>query len=134
MSSVTSNDSIPDGNCVKMMQFMTQHPTQSRDPTKASLAIVHDGANIQRVALLVRNTDKWYRIIERIATASPEVLDINECDPDMASKYNTLTETMNEFFYQAFNILDRDWVNYQSICQDPTKFNIQGSSFNLHKY
>ena len=76
---------------------MTQHLTQSWDPTKAALAIVHYGANTQRVTL-VRNTDKWYRIVERIAAASPEVLDINECDPDMAPKYNTLTETMSEFF------------------------------------
>ena len=90
---------------------MTQHLTQSQDPTKASLAIVHDGANIQSVTLLVRNTNKWYRIIERIAGASPEVLVVNDCNPNRAPKYKALTETMNEFFGQAFDILDRDWVN-----------------------
>ena len=60
MSMSGSDDYVPKGNCVKMMRFMMQHPMQSHDPTRASLAIVHDGMNFQRVVLLARNTDKWY--------------------------------------------------------------------------
>ena len=110
MSSVTSCDEyIPEGNCVKMMQFMTQHPTQSREPKKASIAIVHDGANIQRVALLVHNSEKWYRIIERNAAACPDILYADDCHPMRTAKFTALSLTFDEFFSQAIEILEEEW-------------------------
>ena len=47
MSMSGSDDYVPEVNCVSMMRFMMQYAMQSYDPTGASLALVHDGMNIQ---------------------------------------------------------------------------------------
>ena len=135
MSSVTSSDeNIPDGNCIRMMRFMTQHPTQSHNPKKASITIVHNGANIQRVSLLVCNSEKWYRIIERNAAVCPEILYPTDCHPMRRIKFIVLIETLDGIFCEVTDILEEEWGDVQSIHLNPLRFNVQGCSINIHKH
>ena len=135
MSSVASSDeNIPDRNCIRMMRFMTQHPTQSHDPKKALIAIVHDAVNIKRVALLVSNSEKRYRIIERNAAAFPESLYATDCHPMRTAKFIALIETLDVLFCEVTDILEEEWGDVQSIHLNPPRFNVQGCSINIHKH
>ena len=119
---------------MKMMRFMTQHPMQSHDPTRASLAIVYHGMNFQRVTLLARDMDKWYQIIERDTSGYPQILLANDCKDRFKVKYMALSVLMNTFFMQVFEELQKQCGNYVQIAQKPPRFNIAQYCINLSKY
>ena len=134
LSTTVSDDDIPTENCICIMKFMIDHPNQSWDPTRASIAVIHDGAAFVRVALLAQNETSWYRIREMEAEGCPEILSAKKCNGDTAEEYLVLSIIINKYFIAVFQQLSDVYGSHEQITVLPLRFNIAECPINLSKH